>query len=149
MFNYSACSYKDNSIICSNYWINSYFFNRKELQYLPYCPLECNSIQYETQISSQSYPSREEYELFKKSINNKNGLDTSSYTAFKKYFFKINVFYNSMEYTFVTLSPKTTIVGLLSKLGGTIGALLGFTFFTFFEALEMLIHIIYILIFFN
>ena len=71
----------------------------------------------------------------------------TTYTEYKKYFYKLNIFYDTMEYTYVTISPKTTLVGLLSNLGGSIGVLLGFTLFTFFEAFEILIHLIYILIF--
>ena len=124
-------------------------------KYLPGCPLECYSIRYKTRQSSQNYPSREEYELFKKNVTLFNyyttvyGLNVTTYSEYKKYFFKLNVFYDSLEYTYVTLSPKTTLVGLLANLGGSIGALLGFTLFTFFEALEMLAYIVYILLFKN
>jgi len=121
-------------------------------KYIPGCPLECDSIQYDTRISSQNYPSKEQYDLFKQdttlySSYTSQGLNMTTYSEYKKYYFKINVFYDSMEYTYVTLSPKTTLVGLLSNLGGSIGALLGFTLFTFFEALEILMHIIVIFLF--
>ena len=118
------------------------------------CPLECQSIKYDTRISSQNYPSREQYELFKENKNlvknytNLN-LNVTTYTEYKKYFYKLNIFYDSMEYTYVTLSPAITVGSLLSNLGGSMGALLGFTLFTFFEAIEILIQIIYILIFRN
>ena len=122
-------------------------------KYSPGCPLECDSIRYDTRISSQNYPSKEEYDLFKKNAQmvyeytNTKKLNVTTYSEYKKYFFKLNVFYNSMEYTYVTLSPKITLVGLLSSLGGSLGALLGFTLFTFFEVMEILLNIIYILIF--
>ena len=70
--------------------------------YLPACPLECDSIRYDTSIWSQSYPSKEEYELFKKDAtmfnNYKNvyGLNVTTYNEYKKYFFKMNVFYDTM-----------------------------------------------------
>jgi hypothetical protein len=123
------------------------------LKYSPICPLECDSIRYDTRMSSQNYPSKEEYDLFKKNAQmvneytNVKQLNVTTYSEYKKYFFKLNVFYNSMEYTYVTLTPKITLVGLLSSLGGSLGALLGFTLFTFFEVLEMLLNVIYILIF--
>ena len=124
------------------------------LKYSPGCPLECDSIRYDTRISSQNYPSKEEYDLFKKKnakmvneYTNVKQLNVTTYSEYKKYFFKLNVFYNSMEYTYVTLTPKITLVGLLSSLGGSLGALLGFTLFTFFELLEILLHVIYILIY--
>ena len=121
-------------------------------KYLPGCPLECDSIQYGTRISSQNYPSKEQYELFKNNASLVNyytknlNLNVTTYTEYKKYFYKLNIFYDSMEYTYVTLSPAVTVVGLLSNLGGSIGALLGFTLFTFFETIEILLRIIYILI---
>ena len=122
-------------------------------KYLPGCPLECDSIRIDTRISSQNYPSKEEYDLFKKNAQmvneytNVKQLNVTTYSEYKKYFFKLNVFYNSMEYTSVTLTPKITLVGLLSSLGGSLGALLGFTLFTFFELVEIFLHVIYILIF--
>ena len=121
--------------------------------YLPACPLECDSIRYDTRISSQSYPNKEEYEMFKKDAimynkyKNVYGLNVTTYNEYKKYFFKMNVFYDSMIYTYVTLSPKFTFVQLLSTLGGSLGALLGFTLVTFFETLEILLYMIYILLF--
>jgi len=124
-------------------------------KYLPNCPLECESIRYKTRKSSQNFPSREEYNLFKKNATAYNyykaafGLNVTSYEEYRKYFFKLNIFYDTMDYTYVTISPKTTFFGLLANLGGSIGALLGFTLFTFFEALEIVLSIIYILIFKN
>jgi len=119
------------------------------------CPLECNKIKYSTRVSSQNYPSREQYELFKENTTlvhyytNDLNLDVSSYTSYRKYFFKLNIFYDSMEYTYVTLSPKITLVGLLLNLGGSIGLCVGFSLFTFFEALEIFVRVFYILIFKN
>ena len=151
MFNYSACSFNDH---CHTSWAIKYYSNASDFffKYLPNCPLECDSIQYETRLSSQNYPSKEEYNLSKQDTTfynsyTRQGLNMTTYSEFKKYYFKINVFYDSMDYVYVSLSPKTTLIGLLSNLGGSIGALLGFTLFTFFEALEMLIHIILIIIF--
>ena len=133
--------------------LNNSWYKKNRANYLAGCPLECDSIRYDTRISSQNYPSKEEYDLFKKNAQmvyeytNTKKLNVTTYSEYKKYFFKLNVFYNSMEYTYVTLSPKITFVGLLSSLGGSLGALLGFTFFTFFEVMEILLNIIYILIF--
>ena len=33
------------------------------LKYSPGCPLECDSIRYDTRMSSQNYLSKEEYDL--------------------------------------------------------------------------------------
>ena len=119
--------------------------------YLPTCPLECDSIRFDdARISSQNYPSKEEYELFKKDAimynKYKNVLNVSTFNEYKKYFFKLNAFYDSMEYNYVTLSPKLTFIQLLATLGDSLGALLGFTLFTFFEIFEIFLYMIYILL---
>ena len=148
---YPACPPSD---ICQTNQAINYQQNQSVYisKYSPSCPLECDSIQYDTRISSQNYPSKEQYDLFKQdaiiyNYHTSQGLNMTTYSEYKKYYFKINVFYESMDYTYVILSPKITLVDLLSNLGGSIGVLLGFSLFTFFEAIEILLNVIYILIF--
>ena len=150
--NKTACDMLD---LCPPVLIRDFRWNPNKYYdvYLPSCPLECDSIRYDTRISSQNYPSKEEYEIFKKDATMyskyKNILNVTTYNEYKKYFFKMNVFYDSMEYTYVTLSPKLTFVQLLATLGGSLGALLGFTLVTVFETLEILFYMVYILLFKN
>ena len=151
MSGYPACAPSDD---CRLEKILDYQYNQPAYyaRWSPRCPLECDKIKYVTRISSQNYPSKEDYELFKDDptivdfYTNNLTLDVTSYNEYKKYFFKLNVFYDSMEYTYVTLTPKLTVVILLSNLGGSIGALLGFTLYSFFEAFEIILHIIIVLV---
>jgi len=155
--NTSACDLLDTDATCPPLLMRDFRNNQSKYydMYLPACPLECDSIKYDTRMSSQNYPSKEVYEMFKKNVTmfnkyrNVYALNVSTYNEYKKYFFKINVFYESMEYTYVTLSPKLTLVELLATLGGSLGACLGFTLVTFFEILEILFYMIYILFFKN
>jgi hypothetical protein len=89
----------------------------------PLCPLECDSINYATTISSLTYPSRDFYNLFSNEFNNRfveltNVNDTVTYDVIKEYFYSINVYYSSTQYTYINEQPQMTLVGLFSNLGG-------------------------------
>ena len=97
--NTTACDMLDH---CPPFLMRDFRNNQSKYydMYLPACPLECDSIRYDTSIWSQSYPSKEEYEMFKKDAimfnKYKNVLNVTTYNEYKKYFFKMNVFYDTM-----------------------------------------------------
>ena len=94
------------------------------------CPLECDSISYESESSLGNFQG---YPFF---------LDpTYSTHTF------LNVFYPRLEYTQITEQPETTFINLLTQLGGSIGMFISFSVFTFFETLELFILIVYAWIF--
>ena len=128
------CSFQENEPVCD-------------------CPLECESVTYNVQTSSLDYPSREEYNLFKSdqeefnATQSKYEIDLSSYDLYREYFYKINIFYATTEYTFISESPQMTLTGLLSNLGGSLGMFLGFSVFSILEIFELLFKVGYCVIF--
>ena len=66
------------------------------------------------------------YEYF----SNLNGTDLSSYDLFRELFYSMRIYYSSIEYTYISESPQTTVFGLLSSLGGSLGMFLGFSVFS-------------------
>ena len=96
------------------------------------CPLECDSVKYELENS----------------IGYHLSLPYTDYD-YCPYCTTINVFYRSLEYTAIEETPQTTLVTLLSQLGGSLGMFISFSVFTLFEALEILILILYALWFKN
>jgi hypothetical protein len=117
------------------------------------CPLECDSVTYNLQLSSLTYPSLEYYNLFvndttaKEYVSNKFEIDITSYALFREYFYSINIFYSSLKYTYISESPETTVYGLLSGLGGSLGMFLGFSVFSLLEVFEILFELIWNLIY--
>jgi hypothetical protein len=117
------------------------------------CPLECDSVTYNLQLSSLTYPSLEYYNLFvndttaKEYFSDNFGAKISSYAIFKEYFYSINIFYSSLKYTLISESPQTTMFGLLSSLGGSLGMFLGLSVFSLLEVFELLFELIWNLIY--
>ena len=117
------------------------------------CPLECDSVTYNLQLSSLAYPSLEYYNLFKNDtlaaqyFSHNFGTDISSYVLFREYFYSINIYYPSLKYTYISESPQTTVYDLLSSLGGSLGMFLGFSVFSLLEVFEILFELIWHLIY--
>jgi hypothetical protein len=87
------------------------------------CPLECDFVAYNLQVSSLAFPSLEIYNIFQNDTKaneyfNLNGVDLSTYDLFKEMFYSINIYYSSLGYTYISESPQTTVFDLLSSLGG-------------------------------
>jgi hypothetical protein len=116
-----------------------------------FCPLECDSIQYDLTLSSLVYPSQSYYETF---INTKEIRDfiqstfnaTLNIDLIKSNIASFTVFYSSLDYTLLTESPKTSIADLFSQIGGALGMFVSFSIFTLFELVEIFILITYNLI---
>jgi hypothetical protein len=119
------------------------------------CPLECDSVTYNSQLSSLTYPNLEYYNLFQNDtiatqyFLENFGANISSYTFFREYFYSINIYYSSIKYTYISESPETTVFGLLSGLGGSLGMFLGFSVFSLLEVFEILFELIWNLIYKN
>ena len=111
------------------------------------CPLECLKQTFDLQESSLDFPTEEDYEFLKSDIYMKEleeevKVNLSSFDKYKKQFAAVNIFYPYLQYTEITEFPKTTIIELISNVGGSMGVFLGFTLFSFFELVEVLCAII-------
>jgi hypothetical protein len=84
-----------------------------------YCPLECDSITYETSLYS-------------------NKLDLENVISF-------SIYYESLEYTLIDQKSKMNVFDLISNIGGNLGLFIGISFLSLAEFIELLIEIIYIM----
>jgi hypothetical protein len=127
------------------------FFDK--LSCLQDCPLECDWLTYNLQVSSLKFPNPELYNIFRNDsgaplyFSSKYGIDISSIDIFSEYFYSINIYYSSLKYTYISESPQTTVFGLLSGLGGSLGMFLGFSVFSLLEVFEIVFELIWHLIF--
>ena len=116
------------------------------------CPLECETITYEAQISSLDYPSREAFDLLLNAPGgisyNENvfGISFSDFDLYKDSFLIINIFYPSTQFTKLTESPKILPIDLFASIGGTMGIFLGISVYHIVETFEIVFMIIYIFI---
>jgi hypothetical protein len=110
------------------------------LCYLEYCPLECDSFEYDITFYTESILSAgnispENKDFFK---------DFKTYENVSKTFFSINVYYQDLKYTLISQQPKIELFGLISNLGGILGLFIGFSFISLLEIIEVLAELIYI-----
>jgi len=114
------------------------------------CPLECDSASYEISTSSLDFPTQNWFnvvfesspayvKLFESIMNR-----TLTYESFKESHLVVNIFYPSLKYTQITELPKTSLIDLVSNVGGLLGIFLGFSIFSIVEILEIIGRIIWI-----
>jgi len=112
------------------------------------CPLECNTITYDAQLSSVDYPSKNLYENLRKNLSfvqefeNYTG-DAFSLESMRENVISLKVFYPFTRYTLITESPKINFYDLLAQIGGSLGMLLGFSIFHLIELVEIILVIIF------
>jgi len=92
------------------------------------CPLECDSVHYALKNSVGSTRSQ-------------------PYLEGAQQFTSMVVYYSSLEYTQITETPQTTLVNLLSQVGGSLGMFVSFSVFTLFEVIEGFVLLVFALIF--
>ena len=106
------------------------------------CPLECETISFEVQLSSTALSLKLQFEAL---INDEESMkklaalynESLTYELYKDSFVFLKIFYPSMEYTEIIQSPKTTIIELISNMGGALGIFLGFSIFSLVEVIEL------------
>jgi hypothetical protein len=98
---------------------------------LPDCPLECDSVKYETFYSFTKYER-----------NNSFNVKIDDYVVF-------GVYFDSLDYTLIDQIPKMNKLDLISNIGGNLGLFIGVSFLSFAEIIELFIEILFILKNFN
>ena len=133
--------------VASDYSVNQSDFIQR---YMDRCPLECDTVKYEFELSSLNYPSTEEYNKFKSDPGFAdfqalyNNIDVSTYELYKDYYYSMKIFFPTTSYEQITDSPQLDIYGLLANLGGTLGMFLAFTVFSFVELIEIIIKTLWL-----
>lgn len=112
------------------------------------CPLECNSTEFSTSLTSSEIIG----DLFADFINSKtNSLYSDFETTMpvssdeaRKSFTSFQLYYSSNTYTLSNEAPSMDVVALLANIGGTLGLFLGVSLLHFCELIEVLIGIFFI-----
>ena len=85
-----------------------------------FCPLECNSIEYD--------------------------LSVSSLISWDQSLVEIRVYYPQLEYTLLQVTPAMTLSSLIANLGGIMGLIVSLSFFSLLEIVELFVLILQSLI---
>jgi hypothetical protein len=108
------------------------------------CPTECESTQYKITGSMLSLTDYIEYSLPMIPVVGKK-LNTTIYSTeeFNRNYMEIGVYFDSLKYTKISQTPKTSLSGLVSNLGGSFGLFLDLSFLSACRAIEFLLGIIF------
>ena len=85
-----------------------------------YCPLECDSVEYQNTYSMVPY-NQEETDVY--------------------------IYFGELKYTLISQQPKTILADLVSNVGGTLGLFLGMSFLSFIEIVEIIFELSNVLFF--
>jgi len=111
------------------------------------CPLECESTQYrisESKFSLDDYSNSENYSLEKiPVVEKKLNVTVNSTEEFNKNYLAINVYFDSLKYTKISQTPKTSLSALVSNLGGSTGLFLDLSFMSACRAVEFFLGVIF------
>ena len=97
------------------------------------CPLECETVTYDTEVSSLTYTDETFYEFYLRFYP-----QGYTYAEFRKNFLVLNVYLTSTEYTLITQAPKMAPVDLFANIGGSMGIFMGLSVYHLVEVLEIL-----------
>ena len=81
---------------------------------------------------SQSHPALRQHNL--------------TYEHIKQSVLRLNIYYQTMEYTHISEKPKINIVDLLANIGGTLGLCLGLSVLSFIEMFEIMAKVCLVLV---
>ena len=123
---------------CSTIIEKQFRANKIDSECRALCPLECSSVKYDLTVSTLSYPSVNTYNFYKDKLGNE------SYEEVKSKSVELNVYYSELGYTLITQTPKTSVIDLLSSIGGTLGLYIGISLLSFVEIVEALIEFLFI-----
>ncbi|KAJ7374031.1 amiloride-sensitive sodium channel [Desmophyllum pertusum] len=107
------------------------------------CPVQCEKIKYDLQLSSAYFPSPHfwdtVYQLLNESDKTDNLTKSDTQEIIRKRLLKVNIFYDSLS-TEVTLEkPAYDLSDFASDLGGSMGLFMGCSILTLCEFLDLLI----------
>ena len=139
MFNATPCLTNE-EIHCLNDAYNSFKLTDNKQDCYSMCPLECNSITYNTYVSSTNFLDQNGFNLLRNDPENYvsvNGIER---------LVRVDIFNLDLAYTLISESPKYTILDLYSKLGGFLGLFAGLSMLSAMELVEIAVEMTLVLL---
>ena len=105
------------------------------------CPYDCTSIEYNVVSHRSLYPNKYYAENILSFFAKERGLNLSAENIYNA-FVKLNIYYDSMQYTSYVESPSVTLQSLIANVGGYFGLCMGLSLLSLVEIFELLIRIV-------
>lgn len=102
------------------------------------CPLECDSIVYETSVNTATYPSDYYIKILKQQNGFKEKFKNYELTnsLIKSSILMLTVYYKDLRYTFIEENPAITFDTIVGIVGGEFGFFIGASLLSFVEIFE-------------
>ena len=137
------CS-NQSQLTCVSYFYAFFVTNMKELC-TQYCPLQCDSMIFQITTIASSYPSIQHAtsDLMSNSlIKSKFINENLTFDLIKQSVLSLNVYYADLSYMEYSQKAKTTLIDLVSNIGGITGVFIGASFLSILEIFEALIEVL-------
>ena len=115
-------------------------------KYLPTCPKECTTTEFQITLSQNSYPSKNEYDYLKRNSKLMSKFSNASLNDLKQSVYMVSIYFEDLKYTLISQQAKTNLMDLVSSIGGSLGLFLGASFLSLIDIIQILIQILFILI---
>lgn len=115
--------------------------------YLTNCPIECDTISYTVTTSHSVYPSYEEYLYLLNNTNLMSNFPESNVSLIeelKESVASVYIFFEDLEYTFISQQPKTESWNFISNIGGVLSLFIGFSFLSLIDIVQFILEIIFV-----
>lgn len=123
---------------CVTSTFNSFYSSDLSLKCFDSCPPECNSIEYNFQLSHSDFPSPYYSNiLIKYDKMNRSFRNYTTYNEVRSSVLAVNVYYNDIAFTIIDEVPSKSTAQFFSELGGILGLYIGVSLLSFVEILEM------------
>jgi len=108
------------------------------------CPLECENTQYKITESKFYLADYSEYTSpWIPVVEQKFNITVNSTEEFNKNSVEVTVFFDSLKYTKISQTPKTSLSALVSNFGGSFGLFLDLSFLSACRAIEFILGMIF------
>ena len=107
------------------------------------CPLECESNELSTEVSTSSFPTEDYANIIKNFAVLRNAFASPNdinQEVLAQNTLAFNVFFNDLEYTQIEESPVNDLVDLVANVGGTVGVFIGISILSLAEVIEFFIE---------
>ena len=126
---------------------SAYYDNQIFRKYLPMCPEECTTTQFQITLSQNSYPSNNEFKNLKSNSNLMSKFGNASSVNLddlKKSVYMVSIYFEDLKYTMISQQAKTNVMDLVSSIGGSLGLFMGASFLSLIDIIQIIFEVIYI-----
>jgi len=134
------------SILCSVEYYNKKQLDNKVRKISENCPLECDSLDFETSVSTINFPTMsyvdfllKNFSVFKKYWKSKREIVSNDVS---KTISRLKIYYKNLGYEIKSEFATISGIKFISDIGGIAGLCLGFSMLTFCEFFEIFIEIL-------